>query len=65
MSVFIPAWIIGGPVIGLLILSFSFKGPSAMGGSLPRLPPRGHDESLDPSEPLLDPTHPNAPRRYI
>jgi hypothetical protein len=29
----IPAWIIGGPFIGLLILAFSFKGPSSMGGS--------------------------------
>jgi hypothetical protein len=26
----IPMWIIGGPFIGLLILAFSFKGPSAM-----------------------------------
>ncbi len=29
---FIPMWIIGGPFIGLLILAFSFKGPSAMSG---------------------------------
>jgi len=28
----IPLWIIGGPFIGLLILSFSFKGSSAMEG---------------------------------
>jgi hypothetical protein len=28
----IPLWIIGGPFIGLLILSFSFNGPSAMEG---------------------------------
>jgi hypothetical protein len=28
----IPLWIIGGPFIGLLILSFAFKGPSAMSG---------------------------------
>jgi len=28
----IPLWIIGGPFIGLLILAFSFKGPSAMQG---------------------------------
>jgi hypothetical protein len=28
----IPVWIIGGPFIGLLILAFSFKGPSAMSG---------------------------------
>ena len=31
-STFIPMWIIGGPFIGLLILAFSFKGPSAMEG---------------------------------
>jgi hypothetical protein len=36
MHSFIPLWIIGGPFLGLLILSFSFKGPSAMGGSVPR-----------------------------
>jgi len=29
---FIPVWIIGGPFVGLLILSFAFKGPSAMSG---------------------------------
>jgi hypothetical protein len=40
MNTLIPVWIIGGPVIGILILAFSFKGPSAMGGSLPRIPPR-------------------------
>jgi len=28
----IPIWIIGGPFIGLLILSFCFKGSSAMEG---------------------------------
>ena len=28
----IPVWIIGGPFIGLLILSFSFRGPSSMSG---------------------------------
>jgi hypothetical protein len=27
-------WIIGGPFIGLLILAFSFKGPSAMSDGL-------------------------------
>jgi hypothetical protein len=65
MSPFIPLWIIGGPFIGLLILSFSFKGPSAMGGSAPRLPPRGRDPVRDPSAPLLDPIHPDAPRRIV
>jgi hypothetical protein len=72
MNTFLPIWIIGGPFIGLLILSFSFKGPSAMGGTLPRLPPRGNDlpgrspgKSVDPSAPLLDPMHPSMPRRPI
>jgi hypothetical protein len=32
METLIPMWIIGGPFIGLLILAFSFKGPSAMSG---------------------------------
>ena len=27
----LPIWIIGGPFIALLVLSASFKGPSAMG----------------------------------
>lgn len=64
MSPFIPVWIIGGPVIGILILAFSFKGQSAMGGSAPRIPPRS-DGNFDASAPLLDPMHPNAPRRYV
>jgi hypothetical protein len=63
MNPFIPVWIIGGPFIGLLILAFSFKGPSAMGGSAPRLPPRGRE--VDPSAPLLEPLHANAPRRNV
>ena len=33
MNPLIPVWIIAGPFIGLLILSFSFKGQSSMGGS--------------------------------
>ena len=32
METLIPMWIIGGPFLGLLILAFSFKGPSAMSG---------------------------------
>ena len=28
----IPMWIIGAPTIGILILSFSFKGPSSKSG---------------------------------
>ena len=51
---FIPVWIIGGPFIGILLLSFAFKGPSAMCGSLPRIPPR-RVVGLDPSAPLFDP----------
>ncbi len=33
MNSLIPMWILGGPFVGLLILAFSFKGPSAMGGN--------------------------------
>ena len=29
---FIPIWIIGAPAIGIIILSFSFKGSSSMSG---------------------------------
>ncbi len=65
MNALIPVWIIGGPFVGLLILFFSFKGPSAMGGSGPRLPPRGRELTVDASAPLLDPTHPGAPRRLV
>jgi hypothetical protein len=65
MNPFIPIWIIGAPFAGLLILSFSFKGASAMGGSVPRLPPRTHGGALDASAPLLDPIHPDAPRRIV
>ena len=43
MNTLIPVWILGGPFVALLILAFSFKGSSAMGGSLPRLPPRDRD----------------------
>jgi hypothetical protein len=63
MSPFIPIWIIGGPFIGLLILSFAFKGSSAMGGSLPRSGARPYN--LDPAAPLLDPIHPESPRRFV
>jgi hypothetical protein len=65
MSLLVPAWIIGAPFIGLLILSFSFKGSSAMGGSAPRMPPRRTDDLIEPSAPLLDPMHPDAPRRRV
>ena len=32
MNSLVPLWIIGAPFIAVLILAFSFKGPSAMGG---------------------------------
>ena len=41
MTSLIPVWILGAPFVGLLILSFSFKGPSAMGGGMPSPLPRG------------------------
>jgi len=65
MNPLIPIWIIAGPFIGILILSFSFKGSSAMGGTYPRLAPRGLDGPVDPSAPLLDPMYPDAPRRIV
>lgn len=66
MNTLIPLWIIGGPFVALVILAFAFKGPSAMGGSLPRYSPRGRDErNADPSSPLLDPMHADAPRRIV
>lgn len=65
MNMFIPVWIIGGPFLGLLILFFSFRGPSAMSGSMPRAPVRGRELAVDRSSPLLDPVHPDAPRRHI
>lgn len=65
MNAFIPLWIIGGPFVGILILSFSFKGPSAMGGAVPRMPPRGRDMPVDPAAPLTQPMHPDAPRRLV
>ena len=65
MHTLIPLWIIGGPFVALLILSYSFKGPSAMGGSAPRDPPRGYDDVAERSSPLLEPMHPDAPRRIV
>jgi hypothetical protein len=63
MHTLIPLWIIGGPFVGLLILSFSFGGSSAMGGAVPRIPARASDVGADRSSPLLEPMHPEAPRR--
>ncbi len=65
MQLLIPVWIIGGPFAALVMLSFMFKGPSAMGGTGTRYPPRGQDGAPDPSAPLLDPMHPGAPRRVV
>ncbi len=62
MTNFIPVWILGAPFVGLLILSFSFKGPSAMGGELPRTLPTARSVT-DPSAPLLQPMHPGSVRR--
>jgi hypothetical protein len=67
----IPLWIIGGPFVGLLILSFSFKGPSEMGGSVSRVEPgrmdmgARRDTPVDPAAPMLEPIHPTAPRRFV
>jgi len=33
MTALIPIWIIGAPFVGLLVLAFSFNGPSSMGRS--------------------------------
>jgi hypothetical protein len=64
MSPFIPMWIIGGPFIGLLVLSFAFKGSSAMGGLGARPGPR-LGGAVDPATPLFDPIHPESPRRFV
>ena len=64
MTNYIPVWILGAPFVGLLILLFSFKGPSAMGGDVPRALPRGR-MSTDSSAPLMQPMHPDAVRRNI
>ena len=40
MSALVPLWVIDGPFVRLLILSFSFKGPSSMLGSGPTHSPR-------------------------
>jgi hypothetical protein len=65
MSVLVPIWIIGGPFIAVVFLSFAFRGPSAMGGPGLRLPPRSNNFVNDPSAPLLDPMTPGAPRRLV
>jgi hypothetical protein len=64
MSAFVPVWILGAPIVGMLILSFSFKGPSAMGGELPRTS-RDYRASGDMTSPVANPMYPDAPRRSI
>jgi hypothetical protein len=61
MTNLIPVWILGAPFVGLLILSFSFKGASAMGRDLPRQMP--NERSTDTSASILQPIHPDAARR--
>jgi hypothetical protein len=36
MNSLIPIWILGAPFVALLILAFSFTGPSAMGRDMPQ-----------------------------
>ena len=66
MQALIPVWILGAPFVGLVILLFSFRGSSAMGGDLPRPSPRplrGSSSPPDASAPLMQPMHPDAMRR--
>ncbi len=58
----IPVWILGAPFVGVLILAFSFKGPSSMGGHLPRPLPRTRFANHT-SSPVLQPTHPDRVRK--
>jgi hypothetical protein len=64
MNALIPAWIIGGPFIGLLILAFSFKGASTMGGTGARIQPRDRNSVRDLSSPLPDSAPPGVPRSF-
>jgi hypothetical protein len=61
MSTLVPVWILGAPFVGLLVLAFSFKGPSAMGGGLPRPLPR-HGSAPDTAAPAVQPLYPQARR---
>ena len=60
MATFLPVWILGASFLGVLVLSFSFKGPSAMGGHLPRPQPRGR--AVRDSLPSLQPIPADAAR---
>jgi hypothetical protein len=62
MSAFIPVWILGAPFVGLLILAYSFKGPSAMRADLPGTSP-GYRSALDSRPSMADPMHSDATRR--
>lgn len=62
MTSLIPVWILGAPILGILVLAFSFKGPGPTGAELRR--PLSTDRSAtDSSAPLLQPMHPEAARR--
>ncbi len=59
MTNLIPVWILGAPFVGLLILSFSFKGPSAMAAR-----PVTRDRlATDPSATPLQPMYPDSVHR--
>jgi hypothetical protein len=64
MSAFIPVWILGAPFVGLLILAYSFKGPSAMGAALPRTSP-DYRSASERRPSLTDPMHSDTTRRVI
>jgi hypothetical protein len=63
MSAFIPVWILGAPFVGLLILSFSFKGPSAMVATTPGYRAALDPGPLDPRPSMTDPMRSPATRR--
>jgi len=64
MSAFIPVWILGAPFVGLLILAYSFKGPSAMGANVPRTA-TGYGPALDSRTSMADPMRSDATRRVV
>jgi len=64
MNTLVPLWILGAPFVGLVLLSFSTKGSSAMGGTVARLAPRDVD-AYDRSAPLFDPMVASNPRRIV
>jgi hypothetical protein len=65
MTSLIPVWILGAPFVGLLILSFSFKRPTAMAGDLPRTLTRDRmatDTSATPLQPMYSDAVHRGPR---